>query len=196
MWLENPIRWGGLAALVAGVLLLISQLLRLYVDLLDPAFFGAFIILDGWIGVLLAVIMQLGLVGLYAPRAKAMGPLGLIGFVLASAGTQLAMGASFIFAFVRPVVWPWEDPEYFERTITSLAQFGLSFVLGCLLLGVAALRAGVYPRTANMLLIAGTLILLIPLPLSDIIFALTMAWLGYVLFTERGEEEAPQPEGA
>lgn len=197
MWLENPARWGGLAALIAGVLLLVSQLLRLYVDFLDPAFFGRVNVLDAWVAVLLAVIMQLGLVGLYAPHAKAMGPLGLLGFVLASAGVQLVMGASFIFAFVRPVVWPWEDPEYFEKTIGSLAQFGLSFVLGWVLLSVAALRARTYPRTANMLLIAGALILLIPLPLSDLIFALTVAWLGYVLYSDRrGEQEAPQPTGA
>jgi hypothetical protein len=185
MWLDNPVRWGGLAALVAGASLAISALLRLYIDLGNPAVLGALLLIDGWLGVLLAVLVQLGLVGLYAPRARATGVLGLMGFILASAGIQLTMGSSFVFAFARPVVWPWEDPEYFERTVGALAIFGLSFVLGWALLGVAALRARVYPRAAVMLLIAGALILLIPLPLSDLIFAGAVAWLGYVLY--RGE---------
>jgi hypothetical protein len=37
MRLINPIQWGGLAALLAGVLLILSDLLRLYIDLVDPA---------------------------------------------------------------------------------------------------------------------------------------------------------------
>ncbi len=193
MWLENPVRWGGLAAIVAGVMLGISQLVRLYADLIDPSVFGRNLRVDIVLGLLLAVLMQFGLLGLYAPQANRMGSLGLIGFALATAGTQLVMGVSFIFAFVRPVLWPWEDPEYFEKTLFSLALFGLTFALGWILLGVAALRARVYPRGATILLIVGALILLIPLPLSDIIFAATVAWLGYVLFTGRETEVAPQP---
>jgi hypothetical protein len=192
MWLDNPVRWGGLAALVAGALLTISALLRLYIDLGNPAVLGAILLVDGWLGVFLAVLVQLGLVGLYAPQARATGILGLVGFVLGSAGIQLTMGASFVFAFSRPVVWPWEDPEYFERTIGALAIFGLSFVLGWVLLGIAALRARAYPRVAAMLLVAGSLILLIPLPLSDLIFAGSVAWLGYALYEEGGAPVEPQ----
>ena len=54
-------------------------------------------LVDGWVGVLLAVVMQLGLVGLYAPKAKAVGILGLIGLVIAFVGIMLTMGASFAF---------------------------------------------------------------------------------------------------
>jgi hypothetical protein len=193
MWLENPVRWGGLAAIVAGVMLGLSQLVRLYADVFDPSLFGRILAIDIWLGLILAVIVQLGLLGLYAPQANRVGLLGLLGFVLATAGTQLVMGVSFVFAFVRPVLWPWEDPEYFEKTLVSLALFGLTFALGWILLGVAALRSRVYPRIPTILLIAGSLILLIPLPLSDIIFAATVAWLGFVLFTARTREDATQP---
>jgi hypothetical protein len=39
-----------------------------------------------------------------------------------------------------------------------------------------------------MLLIAGALILLLPLSLSGIVFAVAVTWMGYVLFTGRGAE--------
>ncbi len=75
--------------------------------------------------------------------------------------------------------------------MAALAIFAPGFVLGWVLFGVATLRARVYPRASAMLLIAGALILLLPLPLGGIVFAGALAWMGYVLFTGRGEE-APQ----
>lgn len=195
MELERPARWGGLAALIAGVLLVVSEFLRLYVDSVGPSFYGSIFAFDGVLGILLAVLVQLGLVGLYARQAGAAGVLGLVGFVLAFIGVQLSMGASFVDAFVKPVIWPWEDPEYFERTVASLAIFAPGFVLGWVLFGVATLRTRIYPRASAGLLIAGALILLLPLPLGGIIFAVAVAWMGYVLFTGRGEE-APRPTRA
>ncbi len=41
-----------------------------------------------------------------------------------------------------------------------------------------------------MLLIAGALILLLPLPLSNVIFAMAVAWMGYTLFFAGGQEAA------
>ena len=61
--------------------------------------------------------------------------------------------------------------------------------------GVATHKARLYPRVSAMLLIAGALILLLPLPLGGIVFAAALAWMGYVLFTGR-DEEAPQPTRA
>jgi len=128
--------WGGLAALLAGVLLILSDLLRLYIDLVDPALFSYLSLggmlgfgLDGFLGLILAVLMQLGLVGLYARQAQAAGIVGLIGLVLATFGVQLSMGSSFVFAFIRAVVWPWETGEYFEEPFGSVVVLGLGFVL-------------------------------------------------------------------
>ncbi len=193
MKLEKPVRWGGLAALSAGVLLVVSELLRLYIDFADPGLYRSVFVFDGALGLLLSVLVHLGLVGLYARQAGVAGTIGLVGFVLAFIGVSLSMGASFVDAFVKPVVWPWEDPEYFERTIASLAIFAPGFVLGWVLFGVATLKTRIYPRAAAMLLIAGALILLLPLPLGGIVFAVAVAWMGYVLFTERGEEASQPP---
>jgi hypothetical protein len=193
----NPLRWGGFAALLSGGLLIAGDVLRLYVEFLtDPtAFFMSTLFLDGWVGVFVAVVIQLGLIGVYAPQARAAGIPGLAGFVLASIGVELTMGSSFIYPFDRPVIFPWENPEmYWEEPLAAILVFGLSFVLGCVLLGVGMLRAQAYPRAASVLFIIGGLLLLLPVALSDVVFALAMAWVGYILFV--GSREAPQPARA
>ena len=199
MRLDNPVQWAGLAALLAGVLLIFSDLLRLYIDLVDPGLFGDLSLggalgfgVDGSLGVILAVLMQLGLVGLYARQAKTAGILGLVGLVLATFGVQLSMGSSFVFAFIRAIVWPWETTEYFEEPFGSVVVLGLGFVLGCVLLGVAMLRGNFYPRVAAALFIVGALILPLPLPLNDVIFGGAMAWLGYTLVQEGSESTQTQ----
>ena len=181
MTLENPVRLGGFAAILAGVLLVVSDLLRLYIiNLAGPAVLESIYFIEGWMSVLLAVVVQLGLVGLYAPQAKEAGILALVGLVLASIGIELTMGSSFVFPFNRPIMFPWETEEYWEEPLAALLVFGLSFVLGCVLLGMGMLRAQVYSRAATTLFIVGALILLTPLALSDVIFAVAVAWLGYL----------------
>jgi uncharacterized protein YceK len=196
MRVENPVRLGGFAAILAGILLVVSDLLRLYiVNLAGTAVLDSIFFVEGWVSVLLAVVVQLGLVGLYAPYARAAGILGPIGLILASVGIELTMGSSFAFPFDRPTVWPWETEEYWEEPLAAILVLGLSFVLGCVLLGIDMLRARVYPRAAVALFIVGALILLTPLALSDVIFAVALVWLGYAIYARRGEE-APQPTPA
>src|SRR5919199_3993801 len=94
--LEDPVRLGGFAAILAGVLLVVSDLLRLYVrNVADADTVQYIFFVDGWVGMLLAVVVQLGLVGLYAPKAKAIGVVGVIGLVIAFVGIMLTRGASF-----------------------------------------------------------------------------------------------------
>jgi len=197
MQLENPVRWGGFAAILAGVLLVVSELLSTYFDYLsaDPLAYGRTIApYDGAIGFLSPVVVQLGLIGLYAGQARATGMLGLVGFVLAFTGGQFLMpGASFVYPFREPYFWPWEFAEelaveFFGWQIMVTVVLWLCFVVGWILLGVAALRSYLYPRAAAALLIAGVLILLLPVPLGSVIFAIALIWLGYALFAERGED--------
>jgi hypothetical protein len=184
MRVENPVRLGGCAAILAGILLVVSDLLRLYiVNLAGTAVLDSIFFVEGWVSVLLAVVVKLGLVGLYAPCARAAGILGLIGLILASVGIELTMGSSFAFPLDRPTVWPWETEEYWEEPLASVLMLGLSFVLGCVLLGVGMLRARVYSQAAAALFIAGALIVLTPPALSDVIFAVAMIWLGYKIFS-------------
>ncbi len=194
MKIENSLRWGGLAALLAGVLLLVSQLLDVPLPNSLPfelsggelAIYG-FLGIDGYLGLLLVVLMQLGLAGLYAPLARFTGILGMVGLFMAFIGMWLSVGGSFISPMAKQSSWPVGEPEEFWG---PLAIFALTFVLGWVLFGVAALKTGVYPRVAVALLIAGALILLLPLPLSNVVFAVAVAWMGYVLFTGRNQGTA------
>lgn len=192
MELENPVRLGGLTALLVGVLLVISELASLYFLYLYPIIFGHYfalgewVVVDGYLGRLVSVLLQLGLVGLYARQVRAAGALGVVAFFMSFVGAWFAVGGSFISPFGRPSAFPpgGELEEFWE----AMAGFTLVFVLGWALFGVATLRAGIYPRAAGALLIAGSLILILPLPLSGTFFAVAVAWLGYILFMERSEE--------
>jgi hypothetical protein len=186
---KEPVWWGALAAMASGVMLIVADLLRIYIsDIASEGTISIFFLFEGWIGVVLAVVVQLGLFGIYAPRARALGVIGLLGLVLVSLGVELTMGSSFIFPFDRPPVWPWQDATYFEEPLSAILMLGFSFVLGCVLLGVAMLRARVYSRAAAMLFIVGALILLTPLALNDVVFAAGLIWLGHEIFAGRSEE--------
>jgi hypothetical protein len=189
MRLENPLRLAGMVAMLAGGLLIVSDLLRLYVTILaSQDTINSLFLYEGWVGVLLAVIVQLSLFGIYASQARASGILGLMGLILALVGVQLAMGASFIFPFNRPIVWPWQATEYSEEPLSAILVLGLSFVLGCVLLGLGTFRARVHSHLAAALLIIGALILLTPLPLDDVVFAAGLIWIGYEMFAGRSKE--------
>ena len=80
-----------------------------------------------------------------------------------------------------------EAPELLA--VYSLPGFLRSFIafgLGWLLFGVAALRAGIYPRAAVVLLIVGAVLIVIRLLLASMALDAAVAWMGYVLFIGSG----------
>ena len=181
------IRWSGLAAVAGGVSLGIAELVALSFFGLDfsqtattgtYAFYSLLIMITG-------VLLPLGLVGLYVRQSEAAGPLGLGGFVVAFIGTVLVAGFFWSSAFVAPILAV-EAPQLLA--VRSLPGFFRSFIvfgLGWLLFGVATLRAGIYPRAPAVLLIVGSVLIVIRLPLTSIVLDAAVAWMGYVLFTGR-----------
>lgn len=85
-------------AMVAGLLLLIAELLELLSAFDDIPFselaltriftFQLTLYLVG------LILLAVGLVGLYAHQSEAAGPLGLVGFLIAFAGTVVLRGSS------------------------------------------------------------------------------------------------------
>jgi hypothetical protein len=101
---SNLIRPGGLAAVIAATLLLITEIVY-YTQGGDPlkvaasathAFESALRMIA------FVVLLPPGLVALYARQAEAAGPLGLLGFVVAFAGTVLVAGFAWVDTFVAP----------------------------------------------------------------------------------------------
>ena len=169
------IRWGGLAAVVAGVLFIIVSLINLAALIVgrDPSA----VLVRTTIVQIAGAVLLFGLVGLYFRRSDELGSLGLLGFVFAFFGTAFALTGN---------IWA-----------NLLAEVGWA------LFGIACLQARVYPRIAAIVLIIGALLtaLFIALLLGNlsgilgylavaasIIFYVAVAWLGFSLFTGRIEE--------
>src|ERR671932_692102 len=159
------IRWGGLAAVVAGLLFLVDSLINLFVLLAgrDPSA----VVASAIIGRIAGAVLLFGLVGLYFRRSDELGIAGLIGFLLAFFCTAYTLAGN---------VWA-----------NLLAD------LGWVLFGIACLQARVYPRAAAILLVIGALLTGVFLALllgelrgalgylavaASIVFDIAIVWLG------------------
>lgn len=184
---SSLVRWGGLAALVSGVVSVIGDLLRLFVDVESAESATTVTYTLVFLMYLLgAALLLLGLVGLYVSQSEEAGVLGLVGFLGAFLGTVLLAGTLWFELFITPALAV-EDAGLAEAEL-GLAGFILAFllvVLGWLLFAVATLRARVYPRWPAVLLIVGVVISFFPVPLSGVVFSVAVAWMGFILFTRR-----------
>lgn len=194
---SNLIRLGGLAAVVSGVLLVIGDLLSLTEpETMSEAATTASFTLTYLLYLLGTVLVLVGLVALYVRQSEAAGILGLVSFAVAFFGTALLLGAVWAQLFVAPFLAT-RAPEALNADATGALAVGftLTFALvavGWLLFGVATLRAGVYPRAAAIVTIVGAVFGFLPIPASGIVLDVAVAWLGFILFTERGVS-AEQP---
>lgn len=196
---SDLIRWSGLAAVLSGGMLLISDFLSFTVnsgDLTEVATTGAYLI-DGTTRILAGVLLLLGLVGLYARQSEAAGVPGLVAFLVAFAGTALILGTWWTNTFVAPSLAT-EAPAFLEAGPTGVlgAAYTLSFALaavGWLLFGLVSLRARVYPRAATAVLMVGAALSFAPLPASGVVLEVAIAWMGLVLFSQK-ETSVQQPE--
>lgn len=191
---SNLIRWGGLAALVGGVLLVVLNILELV--LFGGQADSAAVASGAWVVVevayiLTGVLLILGLMGLYAHQAQQAGTLGLIAFVVAVAGTVMLAGADWSAAFLGPAVAE-SAPEIVDADPSgiTLAGFILTMLLaalGWLLFGLASLQAGVLPRGAAVLLAIGAVLTFVlifaELPLEVVVLGAAVAWMGYALWS-------------
>ena len=191
---SSLIRLAGLAALISGVLAAIGDVLGLVVDFenVQSATTAGYAVVF-MLYLLSTALLLLGLVGLYTSQSEAVGILGLVGFLVAFLGTVLLAGALWFELFITPALAT-EAPELLEAEL-GLPGFILMLLFGAVgwvLFGVATLRAGVYPRWAAILLTVGGVIAFLPVPLVGIIFSVTVAYLGFLLFTGQvGSDEQP-----
>jgi hypothetical protein len=170
------IRWGGMAAVVAGVMLVVLDLLSLLVfgfgQRVGEGFVPLGLLIRSTIAPVAGALLLLGLIGLYAQQSEATGVPGLISFLVTFVGTVLAQ---------------------------SFTLADLLANLGWALFGVSCLRARVYPRVASTLLIIGAVgtvvasalprgepgsVLMYAVIGADIILNAAIAWLGFNLFAK------------
>ena len=203
---SNLIRWAGLSAVAAGVLLAVGGIIHL-AD--DPALLAT----NSWAIanylILGSVIFGLlGIFGLYARQVEEAGLLGLVGFLMLFVALVLFAGLAFFEAFFVPVLAA-EAPEFllseeisFGVLETVIPLGGLLQSIGGLLFGIAVIRAGILPRWAAIVFIigvvAGGLGPLLPEVagrITGVVLGIGLSWLGYALWSER-REKASEPSPA
>lgn len=193
------IRWGGLAALLAGAIGIVGEI-ALFVTTggLPRSEAG---VTTAWsaftaLMALSTALATLGLVAIYARQVGTMGRFGAVAFVLAMIGTLMAFAHQWTGTFVVPVLAE-ESPDLLDAITTDTTTIlaggvFLSMILlplGWFLFGLSSLRAKVLPATANWLVLAGALLMLIlslaEFDLDKLVFNLGLGWMGWWLWSEQ-----------
>ena len=188
----NLIRWGGLAALLAGAFYIVEAAAAPFLE----DYHWAFHALDAPAHALLAV----GLVGLYLwqRRQGPFGWLGTVGVILIVTASVLITLGGLVIAFMDGVLGT--EAEVLNDIVHPLE---LVVMIGAVLFGMATMRMNVLPSGGAWLIIIGALVYLgikivgvgpewlISVPVA--ILGAGWAWLGHALWSESGES-VQQPE--
>ena len=216
---SKVIRWAGLAAMGSGILYIGIQAIH-PLDVFSSVTTAQWAITH-YLSIVMDMLGMLGMAGLYARQVEKSGWLGLAGYLVFSLFWAFSVALHFIEAFISPVVAT-VAPKFVEGllgmvtgnageinlgalpTVYGLLIGVVGYVLGGLLFGIATFRANVLPRWAGGLLAIGTLL---PVLLSSVVqhpddrlFAvpvgLALGWLGYALWSKRGEQVSQSVPGS
>jgi hypothetical protein len=194
---------------LSGFSLVLSALLLLIGLILHPVDTGVTTVKDPLIlasyllGFFAVLFTLLGLPGVFLRQAERAGLLGLLGMLFTSFGVAILDGTHSVISFaVLPILATSPataaqlvslDTAIQQGLLGTLVTIGAPMAfLGLLLLGIATLRAGIFPRWVGIVLIV--VVPLIPLSfivpiLSNVGFELpyfAFAAAGFVLLTGRG----------
>jgi hypothetical protein len=199
---SSLIRWGGLSLLVAGIANALFWLLVIPIG----TFAGAAASLSPlWVPsqllhTLAATLALFGLVGLYARLGDQIRRLELTGFVLALFGTGFYLADAVLALVVFPIAAT-SAPSLIAadgalNMSPAYTVFGVTFVVGYILFGIALLRASALPRVATLLLIVGAILANLPpglvpmliLIAGGVVWGIGATWLGYVLWLGKDDK--------
>ncbi len=195
------VRWGGLAAILGPLLVLSANMYGIWESqmygsgpdgILAAATTTPHMVFGG-VRLLGGMVLVFGLIALYAAQVDAAGRLGVLGFVVSMIGTVLLTGQAWFLAFFEPALAT-EAPSFIEAAMTGEAGLLLSIglfipltvqAIGWVIFGIATYRANIFPRRAAIILIIGAFLLFVPVQGSPTLFQLAIAWLGYLLYTNK-----------
>ena len=213
---SNLIRWAGLAAMAAGIFYVVVGLFH-PLETLASATTPRWIIVHA-LATAMCFFGMLGMAGLYARQVKAVGWLGLAGYLLLSLFFALTAPFTFAEAVLLPL-WATTAPTFVEgflglfnghpgainlgvlAALYSLS--GIVYIFGGLLFGFATFRAGILPRWPAALLAVGAALspvaALLPQQYKALVavpVGVALAGLGYALWSERREPAATPVPGS
>ncbi len=202
------IRWAGLSAMIAGILFVVIQPIH-PVDALSSVTTSTWAIVH-YLTIAMSLFGLFGVAGIYARQADKVGWLGLAGYLSFSLFLLVTTAWTFAEAFISPVLAS-QAPAFVEGflgivsgqasaiDLGALPAFylsaGLFVLLGCLLFGIATLRAGILSRWAAGVFAFGgpaSAIVVSVLPheyerIAAVPIGVGLAWLGYALWSEKRE---------
>ncbi len=186
------IRWGGLAAMVGGVLWIVGAVIHASKPrgcIAEECAFrpmresGALV---GILTLLSVVFLAAGAAGLVilARRSGRFGKAGKAGVFIGAVGAALLVTATLI----QAIFFGGDFPLMPHFVVPGL----LALVVGFVLVGVAVLRAGVLPRWVAVLIVVGALAMLVANEqtarvLLMIPFGVAWVAVGYALWSGKGE---------
>ena len=200
----NLYRLSGVAIIVGALLDIASQLMQQFIatPTVDQ---GA---IAGWLAVIGTSVLLLGASGLLARVARAIGTVGLIGFVaLYIGGAMQGVGGGmldFVFPFLQQAAPKAVNGPPPATMMVYFNVGGIVQLIGCLLLGIALLRrSGLanWTRAAAALLLVGGLVnavaSLANLPgiiglVAIVVFFIGFGMYGVALVSERRVEVAEE----
>jgi len=167
---SDLIRWGGLAAMLAGLVFVVNSFLAFAVPE-GPYSDVVFVV-----GVLLVLV---GLVGFHALQKGSYGRIGRAGFyTLAVASLAQIVG-------LEALLWDGTDVEWLVEWLLLVADLGV--LIGYVLYGVATLQARVLPRWCGVGFIVGLpASIVLEEFLGGLLFGFLWLALGYVLWNHSG----------
>ena len=137
---RNLFRWSGLAAILGGVLLPTSWILRFAFGVQRP--------FTGTVEFVATTLLVFGFMGVYGFQHQESGVLGFIGFLLVTISNCAALGECWL-----------QNGEPTGAAIVLGPLVGITMLLGFLLLGIGSWRANKLPRwTAVLWVLGGALI--------------------------------------
>jgi hypothetical protein len=174
---SDLIRWGGLAAMVAGV----AYVLEAIVFAVSPG--GA---LQSVVSLVAVLLTAVGLLGFHALQKEDYGRIGRGGFYTAIVGALVQAVAVLVSLL--------SGGGYLEGPLAgTLFPIGfLVLMVGLILYGAATLQARVLPRWCGIGFIIFGPIAFVPWEYSVVLAGLVLLALGYVLWSRRGTA-AEQP---
>ena len=163
--LPSPLtRLAGPMALIAGLLIIVAQLMMLPFDPKDhvPTSTDPVFQIAGGVYMAGFLTLAIALVGAYGWGVHKAGRLGVIAVVTALVGTMMLGGDLWFETFAIPWLAD-EAPASLDTDPTMVLAIGaiasyLSFAIGWALFGIASLRARAFPKVISAAIIVGGLL--------------------------------------
>lgn len=213
---QTIIRWSGASLIAGGLCLALFMLVHPYGEIAGAhaAHSGRWVPAHSlhFVGALLVV---LGVPGLYARQVQQTGILGLVATPIAMAGTAMYVGTGMITAFIWPVIaqttpgFVAADGPMFKDPLPTFATDApyVAMVVGYTLLAIASIRARTLPTSTAVVLVIGIVLFsspvepVGPLPfllrvIGALVFGGALMSIGYLVWARPSLDVAAEQAGA